>query len=107
MKISNSELKVVRFANEDVIATSLFIIEDGNPYSGYSMISGTMTPTEEPGTWTINVNSKWETEASTVDNMKNGMYGDEWTITFDAYKTAENSPYYTHGASYYELYGNQ
>ena len=108
MKITNAELEVVRFAAEDVLATSLFIINDGNPYTGYSMMSGVMTPTEEPGTWIVTqTNGKWEIDEATVENEKNGAYGiEEWTVVYDAYKTDPEGPYYTHGASYYELYGN-
>ena len=107
MKITKPELNVVRFENEDVLATSLFIINDGNSYSGYSMMSGVMAPTEEPGIWIVTpTNGKWEIEAAVVEAEKNGDYGiEEQSVTYDAYKTDPEGPYYTHGASYYELYG--
>ena len=108
MRISTPELNVVRFANEDVIATSLYIIADGNAYSGYSMFSGTMAPTGESGTWIVTKNGgSWEIDEATIENEKIGAYGDEWTMTYDVYQTEENGPYYTKGASYYDLYGNQ
>ena len=107
MKITNAELEVVRFAAEDVLATSLFIINDGNPYTGYSMMSGVMTPTGESGIWIVTqTNGKWEIDAAVVEAEMNGDYGiEEQAVTYNAYKTDPEGPYYTHGASYYELYG--
>lgn len=107
MKMTNPELKVVRFANDDVIATSVFIIADGNPYSGYSMFTGTMAPTGEEGTWIVtNPSGSWEIDESVIENMKNGSYTPEEYYTYNAYKTDPEGPYYTKGASYYDLYYN-
>lgn len=51
----------------------------------------------------------WEIDEGTVESYKNGTgyYASEQPITYDAYQTEAYGPYYTHGASYYELYGQQ
>lgn len=107
MKISNSELKVVRFANEDVIATSMFFVADPASETGYYRVYGSMAPSGDEGTWVVGYNSydKYEIDAETIENERTYYpYAD----TFDAYVDPNGSgAYYTKGVSYWELYGNQ
>lgn len=112
MKISNSELKVVRFANEDVIATSMFFVADPNSDTGYYRIdNGAMVPSDEAGTWIVVYDpySKMEVGSETLDYARenvNFLYNAD--SIFDAYVDPNGSgAYYTKGVSYWELYGNQ
>lgn len=107
MKITNAELEVVRFAAEDVLATSMFYVADSNSETGYYRVYGTMAPSnEEEGTWIVGYHSydKYEVDAETIENDRTyNPYAD----TFDAYVDPNGSgAYYTKGASYWELYGN-
>ena len=107
MKITNAELEVVRFAAEDVLATSLFYVADSNSGTGYYGVYGTMAPSyEEEGTWIVGYHSydKYEVSAETIENDRTyNPYAD----TFDAYVDPNGSgAYYTKGAGYWELYGN-
>ena len=107
MKITNAELEVVRFAAEDVLATSLFFVADPHSETGYYGINGTMAPSGDAGTWIVGYNSydKYEVTAETIENARTyNPYAD----TFDAYvdPSEESDTYYTKGVSYYELYGN-
>ena len=107
MKISNSELKVVRFANEDVIATSMFLVADPASETGYYRIYGSMAPSGDAGTWIVGYHSydKNEIDADAVEYER--TYNTSYD-TFDAYVDPNGSgAYYTKGVSYWELYGNQ
>ena len=105
MKMATPELKVVRFANEDVIATSLFFVADPASETGYYGVYGTMAPSADAGTWIVGYNSYdlYEVTAETIENERTyHTYAD----TFDAYLDPNGSgAYYTKGASYWELYG--
>ena len=107
MKISNPELNVVRFAADDVIATSLFYVADPASETGYYAVYGSMAPSGDAGTWVVGYNSydMYEVTAETIENERTyNPYAD----TFDAYLDPNGSgAYYTKGASYWELYGNQ
>ena len=109
MKITNPEMKVVRFENEDVIATSMFIIADDESGT-FSIFEGSMYGPVEEGVWNIGTNGeKNEISQDEIDNIKAGYTGayNSWygIPVYDAYK--EDSYYRTKGASYYEMYGNQ
>ena len=108
MKMVTPELKVVRFENEDVIATSMFIVADADSSTGYSIFEGTMYGPGDDGAWTIGTNG-WKNEISQdeIDDIKadhtgpyNSWYGEP---IYDAY--TEDQYYKTKGASYYDLYG--
>ena len=102
MKITNPEMKVVRFAADDVIATSVYIV--GNKY-----FYGTMAPSGEPGTWIVGSNDTdgYYISDAEIDDLKQGSGDLNPFDTYDAYQTESYGPYYTKGASYYELYYNQ
>ncbi len=106
MKISNPELNVVRFAADDVIATSMFFVADPASETGYYRVYGSMAPSGDAGTWVVgyNSNDKYEIDADTIENERAyNPYAD----TFDAYVDPNGSgAYYTKGVSYWELYGN-
>ena len=108
MKITNAELEVVRFAAEDVLATSMFYVADpAAETTGYYCVYGTMAPSyEEEGTWIVGYNpyDKYEVDADTIENER--TYNPN-AYTFDAYVDPNGSgAYYTKGVSYWELYGN-
>ena len=110
MKIANPEMKVVRFENEDVIATSMFIIADADSLTGISGFYGAMHGPVEEGTWIIgNDGYKFDVSEEELELIKDGEYG--YTFygepVYDAYQTEEYGPYYTKGASYWDMYGNQ
>ena len=113
MKMTNPELKVVRFANEDVLATSFYIVADPSSYTGYSQFAGTKYGPVDEGVWYVERSGgKWSISVDDINTLKNpgeyapGEYYDVGQyITYDAYQTEVDGPYYTHGASYYELYG--
>ena len=125
MKISEPELKIIRFCSDDVIATSQFFLTAGqfDGYSGaepYVRFDGTMRPNND-GTYRIT--GIHGVEGASVNDYElvtsNGdMYFPETGITipgsnpfganmarqtYDAYRYDEGT-YYSHGASYYELY---
>ena len=109
MRISTPELNVVRFANEDVIATSIFITGEIDPDTGmYKYLYGSMSSSGESGTWNVGYESTGWLSKYELDEAK-GEYGDNYTFhgetVYDAYK--EGDYYKTKGVSYYELYGNQ
>ena len=123
MKMSNPELKVVRFGSDDVIATSLFYLAAGQ-FAGYEGSSpyvefeGVMRPNGD-GTYQItNITHTAGVDQDTVDGVTSGgsIYLPEFGITipatamepiaqqtYDAYAYSEGT-YYTHGATYHELY---
>ena len=106
MKITNAELEVVRFAAEDVLATSMFYVADSNSETGYYRVYGTMAPSGDEGTWIVGYHSydKYEVDAETIENDR--TYS-QYDYIFDAYVDPNGSgAYYTKGASYWELYGN-
>ena len=110
MKITNPEMKVVRFENEDVIATSMYIIADTGSLTGISIFEGSMYGPGEEGTWAIGTTGwKMDISQDEVNAIKTAQNGYSWygDPVYDAYQTEQNGPYYTKGASYYELYGNQ
>lgn len=132
IKITNPELKVVRFANEDVIATSfgplsgtdgLFYIPSGD-YSG--TYSGTGNYVEFNGTFSSYSNGVYG--ISGINGAKDGIDGDRNNMVtgtvyfpdvgitlpssvmaniakgyYDAYSYGDGQ-YYTNGVSYYETY---
>ena len=110
MKMATPELKVVRFANDDVIATSYYIIEDPYSYTGLSGFRGAMYGSGEDGSWYVqptgNLNPAQPDELEYIkttggNNSRYDWYG---TPLYDAYKIGDY--YYTKGASYYDLYHN-
>ena len=125
MKITNPEMNVIRFGANDVIATSLFYLPvsqysgsytpgtDGNDYVEFE---GTMRPNGD-GTYEItNIYRAQGVPQDDVDGLASGgsvvFYGVTIDMssmapiarqTYDAYSYSEGT-YYTHGATYYELY---
>lgn len=107
MKISNSELKVLRFANEDVIATSMFFVADPASETGYYRVYGSMAPSGDEGTWVVEYNS-YDKDEVTAETIENERTYNPYDYTFNAYVDPNGSgAYYTKGVSYWELYGNQ
>lgn len=127
MKISNPEMKVVRFANEDVIATSLYYASAAdfnsafgtNFTSDYVEFNGSMTGFDSAaGGWYVsNVYGAQEADSDSMEGLKSGgsIYLPEYGITIpstaaepiarQAYSTySYNDGLYTKGATYYELY---
>ena len=110
MKMTNPELKVVRFANDDVIATSMFIVADPDSTSGYSYFNGNMTyyDSDEKGWGVYNADGGFTPldleELNDYKAHPNNYYflGE----TYDTY-TGEFGNLFTKGASYWELYGDQ
>ena len=125
MKITNPELKVVRFDAEDVIATSLyyapaaaFNATQGTSFtSDYVQFEGTMVGSG-PDAWMItNVRDAIAADSDSIDGLKSGgsYYFSEFGITVDmsnmaplaqqAYDAYEyEGGLYTRGATYYETY---
>lgn len=129
MKITKTELNVVRFASEDVIATSglagsvwTFYIPasqyTGGSYSGnYVEFSGTVYPYGSgPYEITDIYGAKGGVDEDRDFLMSGGTYIPELGITlpstvadnlaksvYDAYSYGDGR-YYTNGASYYEMY---
>ena len=115
MKISNPELKVVRFGADDVIATSLFYGTDA--LGNYKTFNGVLSPLGD-GTYAVtNVYGVDDADMDEIDGLKSGgsVYLPELGLTipstamepiarqaYEAY-TYEDQ-YYSHGASYYDLY---
>lgn len=120
MKISNPEMKVVRFANEDVIATSLFYMSaaDYNAAMGtnyttpYVWVNGAMSGASydsATASWKIDVTS---VEPATEDDMTfiRGGYIEEAGIYFPGTKTGyeayiKDGEYFTKGVTYKESIG--
>ena len=114
MKISAAELKVVRFANEDVIATSFFLVskEDyeaagGNTdfdYVGYQGKMGYYSDDAEGWAVFSNGGSVIGFSADEVAQIRAGQSGNPYN-TYGTY-VYDNGDYiaiYTKGASYDEL----
>lgn len=104
MKITNPELKVVRFNAEDVIATSLYAFANGN--GGYDIYEGTMGAYDaNAGAWSINlVGDSIETiSAADFDDYSRNLAYDRIHSLYGAY--ADGNNYFTKGATYVELYG--
>ena len=105
MKITNPELKVVRFNAEDVIATSLYAFADGN--GGYNLYEGTMGAYDaNAGAWSVNlVGDKIDTiSAADFDDYTRSINSPyDIHSLYGAYK--EGDYYFTKGATYVELYG--
>lgn len=98
MKITNPELKVVRFDAEDVIATSMFAVSDGN--GGYNVYNGAIVSSslEANGGWLVDMNTttlvdNWNQEAYDT-NKTNAAY----SPFYDAYYESGN--YYTNGVAF-------
>lgn len=120
MKISNPEMKVVRFANEDVIATSLFYMSaaDYNTAMGtnyttpYVWVNGAMSGASydsATASWKIDVTS---VEPATEDDMLfvRGGYIEEAGITFPGTTAAyeayiKDGEHFTKGVTYKESIG--
>ena len=105
MKITNPELKVVRFNAEDVIATSFYAVANVN--GGYDIYEGTMGSYDaNAGAWSVNLvgdSLKTISEAEFDDYTRslNSPY-DIYSL-YGAYK--DGNYYFTKGATYVELYG--
>ena len=117
MKITNPKLEVVRFNADDVIATSLYYIKDGDVYKQFE---GIMSP-DSNGRYMITPVSDFEVvDDETVEGLMSGG----WTYlpdvgitipstakepiarqTYTAFKIDDD--YYTYGVTYYEQYWNQ
>ena len=128
MKVSNPELKVVRFANEDVIATSGYFMSatDFNSLYGTSFTSdyvrfnGYMTGYDDAaGGWAVAPNLASATNAANdeIEGVMSGgsYYFADFDVTVDTTHMAPiaqqhygaysyEGGLYTKGASYYELY---
>ena len=116
------ELEVVRFASEDVIATSGFFmsvsewnslgnnVDDSYPYVFFS---GTMYPLGE-GTYGVGTDgygfeysqAEYDTYLESVRNDYGWQNYENPYTTYDSYVDEYNN-IRTHGASYHELYHNQ
>lgn len=127
MKISDFEIKVVRFSSDDVIATSLYYapaaafnsVTGGSFTSAYVEFEGTMTGYDsDAGGWYV-ANPRGAKAASDddMDGLKSGgtIYLPDVGITIpstvmepiaqQAYDSYEyNGGLYTKGATYYEAY---
>ena len=92
MRMTNPELKVVRFASEDVIATSLFAYEDG---ANYIVYNGTINSApENNGTWRIDITGEYQTMTSSeYDAFKDSISRDRLYDAFDG----GDGYYYTYG----------
>lgn len=117
MKITNPKLEVVRFNADDVIATSLYYIKDGDTYVQFE---GVMTP-DSNGRYKIEPVSSFEVvDDYTVAGLMSGgsYYFPDTGIpvdmsslapiaqqTYTAFKI--DNDYYTYGVTYYEQYWNQ
>lgn len=127
MKITNAELKVVRFNSEDVIATSLYYMPSaafnalaGTDYSSdYVQFEGIMTGYDPDASgWAItNIGAVSAADTDEMDGLKSGgsFYFPDVGITipmshmaplaqqaYEAY--SYNDGYYTKGATFYETY---
>lgn len=98
MRIAKPELKVIRFANEDVIATSMFAVSDGN--GGYNVYNGAIVSSspEANGGWIVDMNTttlvdSWNQEAYDT-NKTDAAY----SPFYDAYYESGN--YYTNGVAF-------
>ena len=120
MKIPNPEMKVIRFANEDVIATSLYYMSaaDYNEAMGtnyttpYVWINGAMNGASynsSTASYSVNVTS---VKPATEDDMLfiRGGYIEETGITFPGTKSSYEAyiydgNVYTKGVTYKESIG--
>ncbi|MBR6903028.1 MAG: hypothetical protein IKN39_03975 [Clostridia bacterium] len=101
MKIAKPELKVVRFASEDVIATSLFALRNGANYDIYSGAVDSTAP-DANGRWHINWGSQQYTWNQTeFDENKTNIL---LNPLYDAYY--EDGNYYTNGVYHTETDGS-
>lgn len=118
MKISNPELKIIRFSADDVIATSIFYIRtsditadskmwnnipDNALDSDYVRFNGTMMPLENDD-WGIFNPSDF---AAYREEDVNWAKDQQIAGVYDAYLPDDNWQFHTKGASYADLYGNQ
>ena len=95
MKISNTELKVVRFANEDVIATSLYVIPNGDNYDIYNGTMLSYSPTVSA--WSVAMGDYDRT--LTADESTEFRQNPSRHHMYDAYLYSD-SQYYTNGVEY-------
>lgn len=134
MKITNPELKVVRFANEDVIATSLYYAPasffggnegDTAQFTGSIVgyddeAKGWLIPSDSISNVTFGKAQDRDYLIQAVANPNGSVYFEDYGVpvpssviiniigaanTRDTYEY--NGNLYTKGANYYELYGNQ
>lgn len=115
MKITNPELEVVRFSADDVIATSLYYIKDGDVYKEFE---GVMTP-DSNGRYKITpVSGFTVVDDDDVEGLMSGgsvvFFGTTIDMsdlapiaqqTYTAFKIDDE--YYTYGVTYYEQYWNK
>ena len=106
MKITNSEMKVVRFASDDVIAKSLYIVSktdwDGTESDAFLLVRGTMGGyDEDEKAWGVGgFNGGYSVvQEGSMEELLNTPYGKD---IYYAYK-AENDGIYTKGATYWEI----
>lgn len=92
MRITKPELKVVRFASEDVIATSLFGVPNAGD-DGYTVYTGTIySLPQNDGLWGVAVSGEYGTMTSSeYDEFKNNIGRDTLYEAFD------DNGYYTYG----------
>ncbi|MBR6903029.1 MAG: hypothetical protein IKN39_03980 [Clostridia bacterium] len=100
MKIAKPELKVVRFASEDVIATSIFaVLQNDGSYNVYSGAIDSVVP--ETDGWHVNMDTtttlyNWSEEKFNEEKNKLG-----YDVMYLAYLgTYNDSQYYTNGAPF-------
>ena len=120
MKMTKPELKVVRFASEDVIATSGYYIESANWMGNNSYSDPYVHFYGEMGEYSSGAQG-WIIYGVGGDSGESSEYRESYINDiatsnpstaqalgghlYDAYYYDGN--YYTKGASYYELYNNQ
>ncbi|MBR4910509.1 MAG: hypothetical protein IKZ47_04220 [Clostridia bacterium] len=115
-KLGNLELKVVRFASQDVIATSFYVIPYSQyhddvygsfDYADYVLMEGEQLyySDAEKG-WAIASYPYYGFDADEYQDLKNnpGSFGYNRYSIYDAYQGSDGY-YYTKGASYGELSG--
>lgn len=107
MKMKNPDLKVVRFACDDVIATSQFILFDESNDS-YTLHNGYMSFYDSDAeAWVVNSTAYLGGMGGAEDVAS---YRDSQSYRedlYDAYKDPDSGTYYTKGVSVYELYHQQ
>ena len=96
MKITKPELKFVRFNAEDVIATSLFAVADGDNYTVYSGGIITRTPAANGGLpIAIDATPLYSWTQAEYDENKNNIL---FSPLYNAYYESGN--YYTNGVPF-------
>ena len=98
MKLSELKLNVVRFANEDVIATSFFAVANGDGYDIYRGVTGEYS--DANGGWYVAL------DGSPINHVSNDDFEDYSQGLFTEPGLYEiYGEYYTKGATYSEISG--